>query len=1033
MAEMTSTDRSWIHGRAERFAQAWKRGPRPRIEDFLADVDKARWPSLLEELLRVECELRRLSGDEPSVREYAERFPEHKEVVAAVFDRRAAWSAAPREPARSARKPAEPPPPELANHPDYEIIRELGRGGMGVVYLARNRIMARDEVLKVLGQHIVAQPGVLDRFLREIRAVAKLRHPNIVSAYSAFRCGESFVFAMEYVVGLDLAQMVKAKGAIAVRQACYYVHQAAMGLQYAHEEGMVHRDIKPANLMLSHQKDRAVLKLLDFGLSKAASEQDASGLGITMALDSYDLGEHLTCTGDMLGTPDFIAPEQIVASQQADIRADIYSLGCTLYYLLIGHAPFPNLSLRDVLKAQRSLYARPLDQVCAEVPAALATVVAKMMAKDPPSRFQEPVEVAEALTPFFKKTSGGEASMPALLAIELDSVGLGAANHPPGSTQAASSLSNLVRPGPRGWSAIAVVLLLGLFAGWAVVSGRIKDNSPQPKNGFRHERPEPEQPGPTSTPKAPQVAAIEPSSPGPAPRAIEKERRHDREVSADERAASPGIGHVRSTPQPGPAATSPETALVAHPFRLATNGLGGREFIDPVSLRPDRLTTTDTALAWVASDAFARLATRAAIAYPRLPDSRYVLELELTVNEGGELELNSGDQPVDHFQIRFAWNEKRRMIECTLSRCIYGMSWVNADKGSHDFDAGKPVTIKLVVGDGRQTVFHEGTDILVAHSWPNDCGVGIVSNKPNSGVIHRFSLRPLTPSDAAACRWPVPPTELGLDARQSRGRLARIFRVRSALPRKDNAFAVKATATPVWAGTPMVWIKPGEFEMGSRDPNDKLRHRVRLTKGYWIAQSEVTQGEYQKVTNGNPSRITGSPFLPVDSVAWDQAGEYCRKITEIERKAGRLSPAGYEYRLPTEAEWEYACRAGGDDNFSVPEPLIWSWDRGDGRPHEVAESQPNEWGLHDMLGNAMEWCLDAWYEYPKGSKEVVVDPLKIGQSGALVPFVVRGGAWWITSDRCTSHWRDRAPNSPHAFHGFRIVLGPEIRDPKMKN
>lgn len=196
---------------------------------------------------------------------------------------------------------------------------------------------------------------------------------------------------------------------------------------------------------------------------------------------------------------------------------------------------------------------------------------------------------------------------------------------------------------------------------------------------------------------------------------------------------------------------------------------GAENSSTPFSLRPDRLTTTDTALAWVASDAFARLATRAAIAYPRLPDSRYVLELELTVNEGGELELNSGDQPVDHFQIRFAWNEKRRMIECTLSRCIYGMSWVNADKGSHDFDAGKPVTIKLVVGDGRQTVFHEGTDILVAHSWPNDCGVGIVSNKPNSGVIHRFSLRPLTPSDAAACRWPVPPTELGLDARQSRG------------------------------------------------------------------------------------------------------------------------------------------------------------------------------------------------------------------------------------------------------------------------
>ena len=106
----------------------------------------------------------------------------------------------------------------------------------------------------------------------------------------------------------------------------------------------------------------------------------------------------------------------------------------------------------------------------------------------------------------------------------------------------------------------------------------------------------------------------------------------------------------------------------------------------------------------------------------------------------------------------------------------------------------------------------------------------------------------------------------------------------------------------------MAWIPPGEFEMGSRDPKDEGRHRVRLTKGYWMAQIEVTQREYNKVTGANPSRFAGSPYLPVDWVAWDQAAAYCRKLTDLEREAGRL-PAGYEYRLPTEAEWEYACRA----------------------------------------------------------------------------------------------------------------------------
>ena len=188
--------------------------------------------------------------------------------------------------------------------------------------------------------------------------------------------------------------MVKAKGPMPIGHACYFLHPAALGLQHAHEEGMVHRDIKPANLMLSHRNNRPVIKILDFGLSKAVSEQNASELTIGLPGLSMDFGEHLTCTGAMLGTPDFIAPEQIVDSQRADIRADLYSLGCTLYYLLSGHPPYPDRNLQDLLKAHCSLDARPLVEVRAEVPAKLSMLVARMMAKDPASRFPEPAEVA---------------------------------------------------------------------------------------------------------------------------------------------------------------------------------------------------------------------------------------------------------------------------------------------------------------------------------------------------------------------------------------------------------------------------------------------------------------------------------------------------------------------------------------------------------------------------------------------------------------------------------------------------------------
>jgi formylglycine-generating enzyme required for sulfatase activity len=136
-------------------------------------------------------------------------------------------------------------------------------------------------------------------------------------------------------------------------------------------------------------------------------------------------------------------------------------------------------------------------------------------------------------------------------------------------------------------------------------------------------------------------------------------------------------------------------------------------------------------------------------------------------------------------------------------------------------------------------------------------------------------------------------------------------------------------------------------------------------------------------------------------------------------------PRGYEYRLPTEAEWEYACRAGSDEDFSVPEQLVWSRGPSESRPHEVAESQPNRWGLYDMHGNAMEWCFDAWYEYPKGKKDVTIDPFKLGQP-ANDTFVVRGGAWWGASQFSTSHWRAKNHNNANGFRGFRIVLGPAI-------
>ncbi len=240
---------------------------------------------------------------------------------------------------------------ELANHPDYTLVRELGRGGMGVVYLAHNRLLGRDEVLKVIGRHVIDRADALDRFLREIRAVARLRHRNVVTAYTAFRSHENLVFAMEYVEGLDLARMVSAHGPMPVAHACQFIHQAALGLEHAHELGMVHRDIKPSNLMLSSNRDKALIKILDFGLARAARENTSGEPGTEDGDSTLQSGFDLTGAGQVLGTPAFIAPEQILASRAADIRADIYSLGCTLYYLVSGGPPFTGETVIEVLRA----------------------------------------------------------------------------------------------------------------------------------------------------------------------------------------------------------------------------------------------------------------------------------------------------------------------------------------------------------------------------------------------------------------------------------------------------------------------------------------------------------------------------------------------------------------------------------------------------------------------------------------------------------------------------------------------------------
>ncbi|MCA8986681.1 MAG: protein kinase, partial [Planctomycetaceae bacterium] len=282
-------------------------------------------------------------------------------------------------------------PGPLASHPRYEIETLIGRGGMGQVYKAKHRMMDRAVALKVINREWVRRQEVIERFRREVKTAASLTHPNIVTAYDAEQAGDLHFLVMEYVDGKDLAQIVSERGPLPVAEACEYICKAAEGLQYAHERGMVHRDIKPHNLMVTRGN---VVKILDFGLASLVP-----GSTPDEPL-SEDADGNLTYAGAIMGTPDYISPEQAQDARNVDGRSDIYSLGMTLYYLLAGQVPFGEGSAMEKLKKHAEAEPASLESIRNDIPPALLAILSKMIAKDPNERFQSPAEVAAALESF---------------------------------------------------------------------------------------------------------------------------------------------------------------------------------------------------------------------------------------------------------------------------------------------------------------------------------------------------------------------------------------------------------------------------------------------------------------------------------------------------------------------------------------------------------------------------------------------------------------------------------------------------------
>lgn len=389
---------------ADRFEAEYLAGRRPSLEAILQAVPDALRLPLFVSLLDLELELRRRAGEQPRPAEYQPRFPAYSQEIAQAFAQLGKLKlpsemAAEKETFAGASNESSTLPPGAvgASRADatmvgsggslgpYQLLEKLGEGGMGAVYKARHTHLDKLVAIKVLPQHFTEKPEAVARFKREMKAVGRLTHANIVQAHDAGEIHGTHFLAMEYVEGIDLQKLVKDKGPLSPANACRALRQAAIALSAAHAAGLVHRDIKPSNLLVAKNGQ---IKVLDLGLALLAGDAGKA--------------TDLTAAGQAFGTPDYMAPEQWEDVHAADPRTDLYALGCTLFFLLTGHAPFEDdKHTSTVSKMTAHVLDTPTDLKAAraDVPDGLVAIYQRLVAKLPADRFQNATELAEALHP----------------------------------------------------------------------------------------------------------------------------------------------------------------------------------------------------------------------------------------------------------------------------------------------------------------------------------------------------------------------------------------------------------------------------------------------------------------------------------------------------------------------------------------------------------------------------------------------------------------------------------------------------------
>jgi formylglycine-generating enzyme required for sulfatase activity/serine/threonine protein kinase len=892
----------------------------------------------------------------------------------------------------------------------YQIVSRLGIGGMATVYKAYQPKMDRYVALKVLLRHFSKHPDFIHRFSQEARLIAKLEHPHILSVYDYGESDSYTYLVMQLVEGGSLSDLLQKHGKLELSKINSIISQTGGALDYAHKEGVIHRDFKPSNVLID-KFDNCLLT--DFGIAKMV-----------------EATSHLTQTGGILGTPTYVSPEQ-GSGKPIDCRSDIYSLGVVLYQMIVGDVPYKaDTPMAVIFKHIQDPLPLPRQQV-PELPEPVERVILKALAKNPDDRYATAADLVNALQsaiaqpiiqiPITKTSiSKEEFQTKSLEKTRLETVKskeVEKKKTPPGHKEK-------VRTG-RGWVyGVVAIFLLAVFAGagWyyydkIFISEHILSVESIPAGADvyvdgGHIGISPVQ--------------VEELTPGTHKILISKDRYQDYKEYLFIEEGKPRVIQAKLAPKP------------FGDLEVNSNPLGAEVIIDddkrgitPISIED---LPKGTHRVMVKKEGFDPWQDTIEI----ISMEKAQISANLITIYGG-LNISSSPSEADVY----VDGKKEGKTPLVLKEVQKGRRIIKLKKV--DFDVWKKeVYVKAAEVFKIKAVLGISYGDLKVLSTPNDAEVIIngMSKGKTPLIIHKLS-KGKTKIEIKKEGYEKKTLWVSLEAGEDKTLDIRLNRI--AMSISNNL------------GMEFVYIPPGTFTMGSpsnepgRNKNEK-QHQVTLTQGFYMQTTEVTVGQWRAFvrdtayrseaeTEGyiyirigkklskekglywDKTRFSQTESNPVTCVSWNDVQSYIKWLNQKE---------GNTYRLPTESQWEYACRAGSITAFANggiseincgydPHLNAMGWYCGNSKKktHPVAKKKPNDWGLYDMHGNVWEWCQEWYGKYPSS---LVANPT--GPPGGTHR-VIRGGHFNKYARHCRSALRGKAPPDARGLGlGFRLLRNP---------